>query len=351
MRNVSVAGQFSRRPRLIGSFFGDFGAPGEAGQRWQPPVPFEQSTGSRDRTPASGGVRFVPRRPAPSTGTGLGASASLSPSAPSAGASRSQRPGNRVATNGPRLLQPARRRLTGKVNMATTERGILEGKVLPELQAIASSMGVQGIQRLRKADLIGAIIAKAQGVEFVPSSAPSKSRRAGTTTEASTAETQAPDRPELPGAGEAEAQAPASDGGPERRTRRRSRSSGDTEPAATGEAPTAVEVSGNGGQPAAAGAPPATLTEPSSNGEVTHDGPAGSGSGPSPAGGAAAAPAAAEQAVPAAEAGAPPATRTDGAQADQAQQGQQSQDQGGDRGQRRDRDRDRDWNNQGGGNR
>ncbi|MET0825418.1 MAG: Rho termination factor N-terminal domain-containing protein, partial [Acidimicrobiales bacterium] len=54
--------------------------------------------------------------------------------------------------------------------MATTERGILEGKVLPELQAIASSMGVQGIQRLRKADLIGAIIAKAQGVEFVPSS-------------------------------------------------------------------------------------------------------------------------------------------------------------------------------------
>src|SRR5919107_5202615 len=79
MRNVSVAGQFSRRPRLIGSFFGDFGAPGEAGQRWQPPVPFEQSTGSRDRTPASGGVRFVPRRPAPSTGTGLGASARFSP--------------------------------------------------------------------------------------------------------------------------------------------------------------------------------------------------------------------------------------------------------------------------------
>jgi sporulation-control protein spo0M len=54
--------------------------------------------------------------------------------------------------------------------MATTERDILEAKVLPELQAIASSMGVQGYQRLRKADLIGAIIAKAQGVEFVPSS-------------------------------------------------------------------------------------------------------------------------------------------------------------------------------------
>jgi len=62
--------------------------------------------------------------------------------------------------------------------MATTERGILEAKVLPELQAIASSMGVQGYQRLRKADLIGAIIAKAQGVEFVPSATPaSRSRR------------------------------------------------------------------------------------------------------------------------------------------------------------------------------
>jgi transcriptional regulator with XRE-family HTH domain len=57
--------------------------------------------------------------------------------------------------------------------MATTERDILEGKVLPELQAIASSMGVQGYQRLRKADLIEAIIAKAQGVEFTPSSSPS----------------------------------------------------------------------------------------------------------------------------------------------------------------------------------
>ena len=68
--------------------------------------------------------------------------------------------------------------------MATTERDILEGKVLPELQAIASSMGVQGYQRLRKADLIGAIIAKAQGVEFVPSSTPAKGRRGGTSDEA-----------------------------------------------------------------------------------------------------------------------------------------------------------------------
>jgi transcription termination factor Rho len=69
-----------------------------------------------------------------------------------------------------------------KVTMATTERDVLESKVLPELQAIASSMGVQGYLRLRKADLIGAIIAKAQGVEFTPSSTPTRSRRAGSTT-------------------------------------------------------------------------------------------------------------------------------------------------------------------------
>src|SRR6266540_2364871 len=81
--------------------------------------------------------------------------------------------------------------------MSTTERGILEAKVLPELQAIASSMGVQGYQRLRKADLIGAIIAKAQGVEFVPSSAPSsRGRRASATT---TVATGAPGQQPLPG--------------------------------------------------------------------------------------------------------------------------------------------------------
>jgi transcription termination factor Rho len=76
-----------------------------------------------------------------------------------------------------------------KVKMSTTERGILEAKVLPELQAIASSMGVQGYQRLRKADLIGAIIAKAQGVEFVPSSTPSSRGRRSATTVAEDAPT------------------------------------------------------------------------------------------------------------------------------------------------------------------
>jgi transcription termination factor Rho len=268
--------------------------------------------------------------------------------------------------------------------MATTERGILEGKVLPELQAIASSMGVQGFQRLRKADLIGAIIAKAQGVEFVPSSAPSRGRRGESTNEAPSGDQQAPeaaaaaapDQPELPGAvavDTAPAREASSDDGPERRTRRRTRGSAGTDqadPAGSGDAAApAVEVSGNGGQPASAGAPPATLTEPSSNGEVAQAPAEGSGeaqgAAPATQAEAPAAQPAAEAGAQPAEGGAPPATRTDGAQADQAQggqaaqaggeqqrgdgqQGQQSQDQGGgDRGQRRDRD----WGGQGGGNR
>jgi len=221
--------------------------------------------------------------------------------------------------------------------MATTERDILEGKVLPELQAIASSMGVQGYQRLRKADLIGAIIAKAQGVEFVPSSAPSRGRRGGTTTKTTT-EAQAP----AEGSGEPH-DGPAGSG------------SVPPQPEGSGEvAP--VEVSGNGGQPAAAGSPPATMTEPSSNGEVAHDGPAGSPSGAAPSDGAEAAPVAqAEQPAPAAEATSgqaeqPQAQQGQGGQQAQGEQPQADQGQGGgDRGQQR-RDRDRDWGGgQGGG--
>jgi transcription termination factor Rho len=72
--------------------------------------------------------------------------------------------------------------------MATTERDVLEAKVLPELQAIASSMGVQGYFRLRKADLIGAIIAKAQGKEFTPATPSTRSRRATAEAKAATEE-------------------------------------------------------------------------------------------------------------------------------------------------------------------
>ncbi|HYY82746.1 MAG TPA: transcription termination factor Rho [Actinomycetes bacterium] len=161
--------------------------------------------------------------------------------------------------------------------MTTTERDILEAKVLPELQAIASSMGVQGYQRLRKADLIGAIIAKAQGVEFTPSSGPSGRSRRGTGQPAG--------QPELPSApaegSEASAAGPDPDpvGAAEaaaaalRRPRRRgpadpAEGSGDA-PVQVGEAPPAAEataVQGNG----AAGAsrsPADQADQPGRNGE------------------------------------------------------------------------------------
>jgi transcription termination factor Rho len=49
--------------------------------------------------------------------------------------------------------------------VSTTDKSVLEQKVLPELQEIASSLGVQGYQRLKKADLIDAIIDRANGGE------------------------------------------------------------------------------------------------------------------------------------------------------------------------------------------
>jgi transcription termination factor Rho len=115
-----------------------------------------------------------------------------------------------------------------KVKMSTTERGILEAKVLPELQAIASSMGVQGYQRLRKADLIGAIIAKAQGVEFIPS-APSGRGRRGSSAGPDTTDTTGPKAMAAGASSSSEQQAlPGSEGsavstpnGEERPSRRR----------------------------------------------------------------------------------------------------------------------------------
>ena len=46
------------------------------------------------------------------------------------------------------------------VDSPTIDRAELEGKLLPELQRIAQSLGVSGSQRLRKGDLIAAIVAK-----------------------------------------------------------------------------------------------------------------------------------------------------------------------------------------------
>ena len=136
--------------------------------------------------------------------------------------------------------------------MATTERDVLEQKVLPELQAIASSMGVQGYQRLRKADLIGAIIAKAKGVEFTPSPRPSTSARSAQ-----------PAEPTLldPGAGtqateqtQADADGDGDEAGRRRRRRRSRGGDGDIDPTPVGEltAPPAVEGTSNGSAPQAA---------------------------------------------------------------------------------------------------
>ncbi len=46
--------------------------------------------------------------------------------------------------------------------MDTSDRSGLESKLIPELQQIASTLGIEGTQRLRKAGLIDAIVAKAE---------------------------------------------------------------------------------------------------------------------------------------------------------------------------------------------
>jgi transcription termination factor Rho len=136
--------------------------------------------------------------------------------------------------------------------MATTERDVLEQKVLPELQAIASSMGVQGYQRLRKADLIGAIIAKAKGVEFTPSPRPSTSARAAQPAEPTLldagAGTQAPEQTQ------ADADGDGDEAGRRRRRRRSRGGDGDADATPVGEltAPPAVEGTSNGSAPQAA---------------------------------------------------------------------------------------------------
>src|SRR3989442_14800216 len=45
----------------------------------------------------------------------------------------------------------------------TTDRSVLEGKLLPELQEIAQSMGIEGTQKLRKAGLIDKIVERSGG--------------------------------------------------------------------------------------------------------------------------------------------------------------------------------------------
>jgi transcription termination factor Rho len=67
-------------------------------------------------------------------------------------------------------------------HVATADKSVLEQKVLPELQEIASSLGVEGHQRMKKGELIDAIIDRANGESASPepkaaAEAPSRERR------------------------------------------------------------------------------------------------------------------------------------------------------------------------------
>jgi transcription termination factor Rho len=72
--------------------------------------------------------------------------------------------------------------------LATVDKTVLEGKVLPELQEIASTLGVEGYQRLKKGELIDAIVERSGGDGKVQ---PAKA-------EATPQETRTPPRPGRP---------------------------------------------------------------------------------------------------------------------------------------------------------
>ncbi|MGH2692448.1 MAG: transcription termination factor Rho [Actinomycetota bacterium] len=82
--------------------------------------------------------------------------------------------------------------------MATVDKSTLEGKVLPELQEMASSLGLSGYQRLKKGDLIEKIVEQANG-EGAAKESPkaSESSAAEKAAESSTAEpaTETSERP------------------------------------------------------------------------------------------------------------------------------------------------------------
>ena len=61
------------------------------------------------------------------------------------------------------------------------ERSMLDGKDREELHAIAGAMGVKGITRLRKADLVDAILAAAAGQGRVGNGAKAPAKANGAT--------------------------------------------------------------------------------------------------------------------------------------------------------------------------
>jgi transcription termination factor Rho len=102
------------------------------------------------------------------------------------------------------------------VDSRTLERSELQAKVLPELQQIAGTLGVEGHQRLKKSDLIDAIIAKASQDGQVPSAAGNgevPAVAADSRTEGSAGEQEETDRPSRDPSGEGSRRAGAGDGG------------------------------------------------------------------------------------------------------------------------------------------
>jgi transcription termination factor Rho len=64
------------------------------------------------------------------------------------------------------------------VDSRTIDRSVLEQKVLPELHEIAAAAGVEGFQRLKKGELIDAIVTKVNGQQQVQSESESGSEEA-----------------------------------------------------------------------------------------------------------------------------------------------------------------------------
>jgi transcription termination factor Rho len=94
-------------------------------------------------------------------------------------------------------------------DVATADKSVLEQKVLPELQEIASSLGVEGHQRMKKGELIDAIIDRANG-----ETAASETKK----TEEPARERRPESRPR--GDGPERDRGPRGDGRPDRRGRR-----------------------------------------------------------------------------------------------------------------------------------
>jgi transcription termination factor Rho len=86
-----------------------------------------------------------------------------------------------------------------------TDRSVLEGKLIPELQKIAQSMGIEGAQKLRKSGLIDAIVSAGNGSAGGNGAGPDAAEGSGSKAASSAVATEAP-------AQEAPSDSPGEDG-------------------------------------------------------------------------------------------------------------------------------------------